>query len=240
MGAAQARSEVVVDDRNTDLHVAQRARVTVLFEGRSLGGAKLEVRKVGSGDSVAALTADSNGQIILPELPGGMYQIAAWSSQDHSHAAWLPVIICDCPDLQAVIDWSFDSLNGDAKPIDPPKPISEFWIEVSSVQFPQLRQLIAEAEPRILKELRGTVADLTGERVREAWVRVVRRGSRGDEKVAMVRTDSSGAFAAELPEGHYVVLVSALGFQTQAISITIQPSGDASSLQIVLKVGAAS
>jgi hypothetical protein len=248
MGAAQARGSVTVADPRSYPHFAQRARITVLFDGNPIAEASVNVRKFGDNgavvsDPVATLSTDSKGQTILPEMPEGYYQISSWSSRNPRVGVGFSVCIGACLDPFAIVDLTVVNLDGDVEPVlvDEAAGISEFRIEIDPSQFPSRAQLIAEAESqpidRTLHEFRGTVVDPTGTPIRGASISVVQRGKQGGEEIALLRADDKGAFAATLPEGRYTVLVAASGFESQATPIAIVPAGDTSTFQIALKPG---
>ncbi len=249
MGAAQARSSVTVAaDPRSYPHIAQRARITVLFDGNPIAEASVDVRKFGDNgtvvsDPVVTLTTDSKGQTILPELPEGYYQISSWSSRNPGMGAGFAVCLGACPDPFAIVDLTVVNLDGDVEPVpvDEPAGISEFRIEIGPFKFPSRAQRIAEAENqpivRTLHEFRGTVVDPTGMPIRGAWISVVQHEKQGDKEIALLRADDKGAFAATLPEGRYTVLVAASGFESQATPIAIVPTGDSSTFQVALMPG---
>jgi Carboxypeptidase regulatory-like domain len=250
MCATQARCEVTVAaDPNSFPHAAQRARITVLFDGSPMAGASVAVRKFGDSgavvsDAVVTLSTDSKGQTALPVLPDGYYQISAWSTRYPGMGAGFAVCVGPCPKPLSVVDLNVVNLNGDVEPVDEATTaVSEFRAEIGPLQYPSRAQLIAWAENqpivRTLREFRGTVTDPIGAPVPEAWICVVRQGKQGDKEIALFRTDHRGAFAAKLPEGRYTVLVAAGGFQDRAMPIAVLPTGDSSAFQVALKIAPA-
>ena len=238
VGAAWARSTVTVADPNSFPHVEQHARITVLFDGIPIAGATVDVRKFGNSDAIATLTTDSKGQTVLPALPDGPYQIVAWQSRGTS--AGFEACVGACPRPFAVVDVTAANLDGEVKIVDDATGISEFWMEIGPFQFQSRTKLIAAAESqsiiRTLREFHGTVTDPTGALIRGAWISVLRHGKEGDEEIALLRTDDNGAFSAKLPEGRYIILVAAAGFEDQATPLAILPTGEPTTFKVSLRI----
>jgi len=237
--APAAWSVVQVADPRTFPHAAQHARITALFDGKPLAGATVKVEKYLSWDTVVSLATDSHGEAVLPELPDGFYQIVAWSSLAPGFGAGLDVCIGPCLDAFKIVDLTANSLDGDLTTIDEAASISEFSMDVGPFPLPLRADLLAtvEGQPvRTLQNLRGAVVDPTGTPIPGAWIGVVRQEKQGDEEIALLRTDDRGAFAAKFPEGHYIVLVTALAFEGRAIPIAVLFTGDSSAFQVALKI----
>ncbi len=237
-----AWSSVTVADPRSFPHAAQNARITVLFDGKPLAGATVKVEKYLSWDAVVTLLTDREGRTVLPELPDGFYQIVAWSNLYPGIGGGFDFCIGPCRDAFEIVDLTMNSLDGEITTVDAPAAISEFPMEVGPFPFPPRADLLATADAhpnvRSLLELRGVVRDPTGALIRDARIEVVRKATQGGDKVALLRSDAEGKFAARLPDGKYVVLIAAGGFQTRAIPLAISPSGDTNGLQVVLKIEA--
>ena len=203
-----------------------------------MAGASVDVRKFGNSDAIVTLATDSKGQTILPALPDGNYQIVAWSSRNPGMSAGFDVCVGACPRPFTVVDLTVDSLDGILKPVDEATEIREFWVDVGP--FFQWAKLVAGAEDqpivRTLQEFRGVVMDPIGEPIPGVWISVVQHGKQGDEELALLRTDDKGAFAAKLPEGRYIVLVCASGFEGRAMPIEILTAGAPGAFKVALTV----
>jgi len=241
IAAPRARGSIRVADPSSFPVATQHARITALFDGSPISGVSAEVRKFGNGNAIVTLTTDSKGQIILPALPDGPYQIVAWSTQHPGSSGALDLCVGACRGSLAVTELTATDLNGEVKPVEEAARISELSIELGPFQFPPRGQLIAEAEAqstiRNLRELRGNVVDPSGASIPGAWISVIRHGKRRDQEIALLRSDDKGEFAATLPEGRYIVLVAAQAFESQAVSIAILPTGTPGPLRIALTPG---
>jgi hypothetical protein len=239
--AAAAWSSVEVADPRTFPHATQHARITVFFDGKPLAGSKIGVEAFASTDFIVTLTADGSGQAVLPELPEGFWQILAWSDLYPGLGAGFDICIGPCFDAFEIVDLTVNSLDGDVTAVKKAAPADEFTMEVGPFQFPPPTVLLAAAETKPtaehLREFRGVVRDPTGAAVPGAWIKVVRKGTQGKDEVALLRSGAEGKFSAGLPDGEYVVLITALGFQARAIPLTIAQTGDANGLQVVLMIG---
>ena len=99
-------------------HLAQNARVMVLFDGKPLAGAKVEVRSLAgriTDPAKAILTLVSNGEgvVTMPEVPLGDYMIVAFTKDGFEGAAQVVCIGCAAGDgYPAVTDVVIDNLKG--------------------------------------------------------------------------------------------------------------------------------
>ncbi len=93
-----------------------------------------------------------------------------------------------------------------------------------------------EALDRNESSLRGFVCDLNGVPIAKAAVDIFIEGTQGSEPVASVKTGSGGRFAADLPEGRYVVVVSVPEIGESSRPVTISTSGDDQELEIKVDV----
>ncbi len=215
MCASQLRGSVRVADPRAFPYVMQHAHITVLFDGKPLAGAHVEVSSIGIWNLISSLTTDSNGQTTLPALPDGAYQVNASSDRNPGTSAGKFIRIGACPECFEVVDLTMDSLDGDVKPVEVDFGVREFSIDVGP--FPSPDQIVSAALNQLpshnVRELKGTVTDRTGASIRGAWIGVVRRAGQGYEEVELIRADEKGDFAADLPEGNYFILVTAQGFQ---------------------------
>jgi hypothetical protein len=81
------------------------------------------------------------------------------------------------------------------------------------------------------------VEDPTTAFIPGATVFVVRKGPTGQETVLAGSTDAAGRFVGNLPAGDYCVVVSAQGFASQAVPVSIDPEGVHEDFQVHLNVG---
>ncbi len=240
--APAAWCSVRVADPRSFPHAAQHARITVLLDGKPLAGATLKVEKYLSWDAVVTLLTDREGRAVLPELPDGFYQVVAWSNLDPGIGGGFDICLGPCLDAFEIVDLTANTLDGDLTTVEKAAAISRFTMEVGPFQIPTRAALLAAAEvqpiTRTLKEFHGVVRDQTGAFIRDAWIEVVRKGAHGVDKVALLRSEAEGKFAARLPGGEYVALIAASAFQACAIPLAIAQRGDANGLQVVLKIEA--
>ncbi|HLY43562.1 MAG TPA: carboxypeptidase regulatory-like domain-containing protein [Terracidiphilus sp.] len=220
----------------------QKARFTVLYDGKPSPNTKVEVTQPGRAGYIAVLTTYNDGKFILPALSPGRYTISA-AHANYSSRNSLDVCIVPCDDYRLeVVHFVPTTLHGPLRVLDANAlALSEVRMEISPRPDPVLGHLLADAEQQpITKHLaafRGVVKDQSGAVIPGAWINVVVKGSGGKNRAASMYADQDGQFSAQLPPGEYVAFIQSPGFKSSVVSFTIANEAAADSLEIVLDIG---
>lgn len=199
----------------------QHARIDARNNGKPLAGIRVEVyRGFGWHDglphskALLLLTSNQLGEVTLPTLPDGEYLILALSK----------------PNLE---DWLYLDVSSDER------SRQSFDLNLWP-QPPTFAEKLAAAEASTevatVSEIRGIVFDPTGAHIPKATVEVLVKGTQGKRHAATLRTGADGEFSAEMPEGQYVLIVSALGFVQYFRLVTVSRLGSSDALQIKLQI----
>jgi hypothetical protein len=202
------------------LKSGQTVRLTVLLVGKTQPGAKVKIYRYELGPGQEAkprfsLIADNQGRVFPPKLTPGHYHVVASAPKNLTAELYL--------DISAQ-----DSENA-----------SEFSMELAIGGITR-GELFTQAEQMPIKErvrsFHGIVCDPTGNPISEVSIEVVRKGSRGKDRVARLTSGNRGQFSARLSDGRYIARFSAPGFQIRFVPIEIneQGSGD---LIVTLEIG---
>jgi hypothetical protein len=193
----------------------------------------------------ADLITDEQGEVILPDLPPGKYFIGSSPAGSPDFGGALDICIAPCPDdgLET-IDLAQDSLRGPMRPIDRDAfALSEIRMEIGPRRDPGWAVSLKAAERQTtsssVQTFHGVVHDQSGAVIPGAMIDVMVKGTQGSKHAALIRSDNSGKFSADLPKGDYVAVIASPGFQVQTLSFSIAAAGTSSDLQIVLIVGSA-
>ena len=95
-----------------------------------------------------------------------------------------------------------------------------------------------EALDRNESSLRGFVCYQDGVPIPKATVDIFIDGSQGSEPKASVKTGSGGRFAADLPAGQYVVVVSVPEVGESSRPVTVSESGEGPEVEIKIEAAA--
>jgi hypothetical protein len=225
------------------LRLKPHARIAVTVDGQTLRGVKIAVWQGNNSSTIVDLITDEQGEVTLPDLPPGKYFIGSSPAQSPSFGGPLDVCIAPCPDdgLET-IDLTQDSLRGSLHPIDRDAfALSEIRMEIGPRRDPSWAASLKTAEQHTMtssvQTFHGVVHDQSGAVIPGAMIDVLVKGTEGKTHAALIRSDNSGKFSAELPSGDFVAMISSPGFQVQTFSFTIAASGSADDVQIVLIVG---
>jgi hypothetical protein len=87
-----------------------------------------------------------------------------------------------------------------------------------------------------VQALSGTVYDQTGAAVAGTSIKVIRNGTGGKQRIAELKADAEGRFAAQLPEGVYIAFFFSPGCKNAIVpfEVTKEAAGD---LRVTLLVG---
>jgi hypothetical protein len=167
---------------------------------------------------VAVLTSGQSGWVTLPTLSDGKYLILAKFK----------------PNLK---DWLYLDVSSEFA------SARSLTLSVAP-QPPTLAERLAAAEGSTdvptVSRLQGTVRDPAGYLIPRATVDVLIEGTQGKQHAATVHTDASGSFSFNLPEGEYVLKISAEGFDQYFELIRVSRSGSTAELQIKLEIAPSS
>ena len=167
-----------------------------------------------------SLNPDEEGRIETPELSPGQYCVAAMSANGQSAELLLNVI----PGNRARTTSFTMHLVAQPAPAEPP-PLRPQWTPADE-QMPMQKRVSA---------FRGTVTDVSGAVIPEAFIDVVKKGTEGKEHVAQLKADSYGRFSGELPSGFYIGFFYARYFKDQIIPFEITKDGTGE-LDVVLPI----
>jgi hypothetical protein len=195
---------------------------------RSLGGVRIEVyRGFGPHGEMAAkepqlvLTSDEHGQVVLPKLPHGRYHVLALATPNLRDDLYLNI------SFRAARKPREFTMN--LVPYDPPPTYEQ---RITAAEF--------SSDVKRLTEFRGVVCDQAGAPIPNASVDVLFKGTDGKRYAARLRTDGSGKFASNLPEGNYVAFVRCQGFSDRVIAVVIAKTGSDNELKVELEIGRSS
>jgi hypothetical protein len=225
------------------LRVQQKARIRVLFDGKVLPNANVQVWQTPLGETSLALLTDANGEVVLPELNPGRYAVSASSTPGPGYGNSFEICLAPCSDDgMETIELVQEGLNGPMRVIDMDSmALGELWMDIGRAQDPGWMPAIAAAEREPITsrmpEFNGVVQDRTGAVIPGVSVDVVSKGTQGKKHVAMFRTDEAGRFSAQLADGDYIAFFTAPGLVARAVPFTIAAGENADELKVVLDVG---
>lgn len=211
----------------------QRPRITVLFDGKPVKGARVEVASVEypATRRIAVLHTNAEGTAKLHKLAPGLYQITA--STPENLTGFLPLKVEEpAPEHHAR---AAGLLPNDMR------ARSQFELALEPSPYPTFAQKLAAAEQQepshVSGQFQGTVVDKSGALIPDATIDVLRKGSEGRKRVAHLHTDEHGHFTKKLQPGDYIAAASSEGFSTALISFRIERDSGGNDLRIVLAVG---
>lgn len=222
--------------------IAQKARITVLYDGKPSPNTQVKINQLGRAGDIAILITDADGSVILPELPPGRYFISATYTTE-SFRQSVEVCMAPCGDYgRDVVHFVPTTLYGPLRVLDVNAlALSEVHMETRPMPDPGSDSMLAAAEQQPithrLQDFRGVVQDISGAVIPGAWINVVVKGTGGKNHAASLYADKDGRFSAHLAPGDYVAFIQSPGFKTSVVSFTITPTYSASPLLIVLNVG---
>jgi hypothetical protein len=204
------------------LKSGQHAHIETKVDGQPQAGASVEVYQgfgrhgeFPNSKALLVLTSDQHGEVVLPALPSGKYLILARSK----------------PNLK---DWLYlhvSSNEGSTQTLGlslAPQPLT-FEERLASAE--------AATDVATVSQLRGIVCDRIGNPIPKAAVLVLIKGTQGKRHAAKAETDANGRFSADVPEGQYLLDVSAGGFEEGLRLVTVSRSGSDTELKIKLEIG---
>lgn len=240
---ASANSVVVVGLPSPLPYVRSDASITVYFDGKPLQAAKLEIRNSLSPQTAILLITNERGTAVLPNLPAGSYWMAGFLPSTSNASLHFDFCVDSCPanELLETEMLLIQNLNGTLQKLDRSSSASgEVRMDLAPDRDQGWAMLINRAEitraPVRLYKFHLLVEDPTTAFIPGATVFVVRKGSTGQETILVGSTDAAGRFVGNLPAGDYCVVVSAQGFASQAVPVSIDPKGMEEDFQVHLNV----
>jgi hypothetical protein len=225
-------------------YVRSDASITVYFDGKPLQAARLEIRNSLSPQASILLITNERGKAALPDLPAGSYWMAGFLPSTSNASLHFDFCVDSCPanELVEAEMLLIQNLNGTLQKLDRSAAASrEVRMDLAPDRDPGWAMLINRAEttrvPVRLHKFHLLVEDPTTAFIPGAMVSVVRKGPTGQETILVGSTDAAGKFAGNLPAGDYCVVVSAQGFVSQAVPVSIDPEGVDEDFQVHLNVG---
>ena len=208
------------------------------------GTARLEIRNSLSPQASILLITNERGKAALPDLPAGSYWMAGFLPSTSNASLHFDFCVDSCPanELVETEMLLIQNLNGTLQKLDRSAAASrEVRMDLAPDRDPGWAMLINRAETtRVavrLHKFHLLVEDPTTAFIPGAMVSVVRKGPTGQETILVGSTDAAGKFAGNLPAGDYCVVVSAQGFVSQAVPVSIDPEGVDEDFQVHLNVG---
>jgi hypothetical protein len=209
---------VAVRPANVLKSQARNAKITVLLSGKPQRNVKLTVSLPAS-QGVRSFLSDSDGNVMLKDLPEGMSCVTATVEDNLKDVLCLQVPAHSKHDVS-----SFSMIL--AAPALPPANSFADGVRRAE-QSPPSQRLI---------KLAGTVADKTGAVIPGAEVQVFKRGKYPDEVLTTVKTNDVGHFAPTLEPGIYTIIIRMFGFSSTFVEVEISPDGTESELHKTLQV----
>ncbi len=248
--AAPVPSEnvTVLPEPTPPLRVKQKVKISVVFDGKPLPRAEVQVRQTPDGVTSLVLITDDHGEVVLPELNPGRYTVSVSPTPGPARGNFFEICLAPCPDDgMETNELVQESLDGPARVIDRDSmALSELWMDISPAnpaQDPRWTGAIASAERETITSrmpaLSGVVQDRSGTVIPGTWIDIVAKGTQGKNHVALVCTDQAGGFSAKLADGDYVAFFTAPGFAVRAVPFTIAAEANAGELKVILDIGVA-
>ncbi|MGC2163371.1 MAG: carboxypeptidase regulatory-like domain-containing protein [Silvibacterium sp.] len=197
----------------------QRPRITVLLNGTPVAGAKIEIYRSSNYPKHAKklrfrLVTDAKGQMLLPELPLGVYGIVAHSE----------------PNLTANLTLRFSPGSAGKEGL--------FSMELQSL--PTREQILAADEKLPIRKIaafHGVVQDETGAPIPKASIEVTDMGIQGMQNTTHLHSNAKGKFSVKLPNGDYIATFYSSGFKQRVLHLVIVKAENANDLSVELQIG---
>jgi hypothetical protein len=199
----------------------QHARIETKADGKPLPGVSVEIYRgfgrhgeLPHAQALLVQTSDQRGELTLPTLPSGKYLILARAK----------------PNLE---DWLYLHVSADKR--------SSASLDLNlTPQPPTTEEKLAAAEASTdiarVSQLHGVVCDRVGSPIARANIDVLIAGTQGKQHAGRSRTDSKGEFSIDLPEGRYLLKVSAQGFTDWFRLVVVSRPESSDALQIKLEI----
>jgi hypothetical protein len=185
--------------------------ITALQGGKPLEGTVIEVLLRMPGGIRYSLVTEANGTATLPKLSPGTYVVTALSVEGKVAGITLTV-----PEGAGsnVTNFSIDLNKGNMSSATPGLEANE---EVA--------------------EFRGILQDENGGVLPGGTIAVYEKNSDNKRPVALIHSDSSGRFSAELKDGSYTAVFSVQGFRAKVVPIQVSKAEGAEDVVIKLMIG---
>ncbi len=171
-----------------------------------------------SGQGSRFFVSDSEGHVMLNDLPEGLSCLTATAENDLTDALCLQVSAR-----------SKDEISSFYLILSPKLPHSHSFdskVKRAEQSAPGLR----------LRKLAGTVVDPVGAVISKADVQIYKRGKYPYGTVTTLETNEAGRFEASLEPGVYTVIFRMYGFGKEFLEIEISPHGSETEVRETLQV----
>jgi Carboxypeptidase regulatory-like domain len=197
---------------------AQKARITVLLDGKPQRGVRLTVATA-DGQPKVSLVTDSHGLVRLPALPSGNYCVTASVAPPLRRSG----ICLAIPSHRGKKKFSMVLVLA-----PPPPPTFDEKLQAAERAHPAER----------VNQLAGVVTDALGAVIANAQVEIMPCGSRDFADARKTATDHAGRFTYPLEPGSYTVIFQAPGFETKILVFDVAPDARKSHVVVKMEVGA--
>ena len=196
---------------------SRNAKITVLLSGKPQANVKLAV-SLPMGQGLRFFVSDSDGNVMLKDLPEGMSCVTATAENNLTDVVCLEVPAHSRDDAT--------SFTMNLAPAQPPSNSFYDRVKRAEQSAPSLR----------LRKLAVTVSDERGAVIPGADIKVYRRGTYRDKVVSVLKTNEVGHFEPPLEPGIYTIIIRMYGFESAFVVVEISPDGSESELHKTLQV----
>ena len=195
---------------------SRNAKITVLLSGKPQAKVKIVV-SLPAGQGSRSFVTDSDGSVMLKDLPKGMSCVKATAESNLADEVCLQVPAHSNNEVSSVY-MAFSA----------PLPTDSFENKVKRAE---------QSDPsQRLRRLAGTLVDANGAVIPGADIQVYRRGKYLDGAPATFKTNDVGRFKASLEPGIYTVIFRMFGFEREFVEVEISPEGSERELYETLQV----
>jgi hypothetical protein len=197
---------------------SDRVRITALFAGKPVRGARLEFFFASEKKPRVVVPTGPQGIASTPRLAPGLYRVVATGSKNLAAELYLEV---SKPSATRTTTFEMS-----LAPV--PASVSPLEARLAIVEKAPIAQRI--------QQFTGLVLDPSGAAVSGAEIEVMRKGSKGGP-VAKLRADETGRFSASLDEGIYVAFIQMPGFRTEIVGVELAQGAGTDDIRISMRIG---
>jgi hypothetical protein len=197
---------------------SEKARVTVLLDGKPLKDAKLEFSPVTENKSRVSLSTDRHGVASAPELLPGRYRVVAAGLDKLTTELYLHVSKSSRNQPTVFV------MNLATPPAWTP-PVGAAWEAAEKAPVTEL-----------VREFGGLLLDPSGASISGAETQVLRKDSQ-PAVVGKLKSDEAGRFATRLADGTYVAFIQMPGLRTQVLAFDVARTAGPKQLRIPMQTG---
>jgi hypothetical protein len=222
----------------------QKPKIIVAYDGKPVANARLYIYHYRNDSPEGPLEklhrkfiADDHGQVVLPNLPWGIYEVAASSGPTLKGDILLSMAPPPFDPSYTAFQLNLVGKWGNGTSLE---EASAFTLELD--YHPTEEQILAQEDQLPVTKVAvfwGRVSDPTDADIPHASIEITRMDVPGKRRTVQLKADEQGKFAASFPDGDYVATFKIPGFQIQILHLVISKDASNQPLQIKLQVGLA-